>query len=71
MPLAHRRRLLRVARFSNAVNVAFADGFHGRLRSLLGLVPRALCLRVSDWECYLNDSRIVERTSARLRLTLR
>jgi glycosyltransferase involved in cell wall biosynthesis len=71
VPAAQRKRLLRVARFSNAVNVALADGFHGQLRSLLGLVPRAMGLGVSDWGRYLNDSRIVERTSARLRLTLR
>jgi glycosyltransferase involved in cell wall biosynthesis len=70
VPRAERGRLLRIARFSNAVNVALADGFHGRFRALLGLVPRALGLGAADWELYLNDSRIVERTAARLRLTL-
>jgi glycosyltransferase involved in cell wall biosynthesis len=68
LPLAGRRKLLRVARFSNAVNAALADGFHGRLRPLLGLLPHALCLGPADWRRYLNDSRIIERTSARWRL---
>jgi glycosyltransferase involved in cell wall biosynthesis len=68
VPPARRQRLLRVARFSNAVNAAFAEGFHGRLRPLLGLVPHALRLGPADWRRYLNDSRIVERTSARFRL---
>jgi glycosyltransferase involved in cell wall biosynthesis len=68
VPLARRRKLMRVARFSNAVNAAFADGFHGRLRPLVGLVPHALCLGPADWRRYLNDSRIIERTSARFRL---
>lgn len=68
LPPARRLELLRVARFSNAVNVAFAAGFHGRLRPLLGLIPRALGLGLPDFRRYLNDSRIVERTSARMRL---
>jgi glycosyltransferase involved in cell wall biosynthesis len=70
VPRANRTRLLRIARFSNAVNVALADAFHGRLQTLLCLMPRALSLGASDWERYLNDSRIVERLSARLRLVL-
>jgi glycosyltransferase involved in cell wall biosynthesis len=63
-----RAALLRVARLSNSVNVALADCYHGRLRSLLELVPLALRLGRSDWQRYLNDSRIIERASARWRL---
>jgi glycosyltransferase involved in cell wall biosynthesis len=68
LPPARRKRLLRVARFSNAVNAALAEGYHGRLASLLQLLPHAARLGPSDWKRYFNDSRIVERTAARLRL---
>jgi Glycosyl transferase family 2 len=68
VPRTRRQRLLRLGRFSNAVNVAFADGFHGRLGSLLRLLPHALRLAPGDWSRYLSDSRIIERSSARLRL---
>jgi glycosyltransferase involved in cell wall biosynthesis len=70
VPRAQQQRLLAIARFSNAVNVALAEGFHGRFLALLGLIPRALRLGPTDLALYLNDSRIVERTSARLRLKL-
>jgi glycosyltransferase involved in cell wall biosynthesis len=68
LPDARREELLRVARFSNAVNVALADGFHGKWSSLLRLIPRASSLGIADWRRYLSDSRIAERTSARLKL---
>jgi glycosyltransferase involved in cell wall biosynthesis len=68
LPLARRDELLRVARFSNAVNVALAEGFHGSWSSLLRLIPEARGLLLRDWRLYLVDSRIVERTSARLKL---
>ena len=68
LPEARREDLLRVARFSNAVNVALAQGFHGDWRALLRLIPRASGLGLADWRRYLNDSRIVERTIARLKL---
>lgn len=68
LPLARREQLLKVARFSNAVNVALAESFHGRWRALSSLLPRARGLGLEDFRLYLNDSRIVERTSARLKL---
>jgi len=68
LPPARRDELLRVARFSNAVNVALADGFHGNWSSLLRLIPEARRLRLRDWRRYLEDSRIFERTSARIKL---
>ena len=68
LPAARREELLRVARFSNAVNVALAEGFHGSWSSLLRLIPRARALGLADWRRYLSDSRIAERTSARLKL---
>lgn len=64
-------RQLHIARFSNAVNVALADAFHGSVNGLFGLLPQALRLSASDWGRYLNDSRIFERTCARLRLSMR
>jgi glycosyltransferase involved in cell wall biosynthesis len=64
-------RQLRIARFSNAVNVALADAFHGNVSGLFSLLPRALDLGTSVWGRYLNDSRILERSYARLRLTMR
>ncbi|HEU4579289.1 MAG TPA: glycosyltransferase [Polyangiaceae bacterium] len=71
LPEAERARLLRIARFSNAVNVALAGAFHGQLRSLGGVLSRASGLGLQDYARYLRDSRIVERTRARLRLALR
>ena len=41
------------------------------MRGLLALAQRAVCLKGSDWGRYLDDSRILERTAARLRLALR
>jgi glycosyltransferase involved in cell wall biosynthesis len=72
VPPERRAALLRIARMSNSVNVALADCYHhGRLRSLLELIPIALSLGRADWRRYLKDSRILERTSARLRLARR
>jgi glycosyltransferase involved in cell wall biosynthesis len=71
VPRARRERLVNLARFSNAVNAALADGFHGRMRGLLSVLPHALRLGRGDFGRYLNDSRILERTSARLRLLKR
>lgn len=71
LPEAQRARLLRIARFSNAVNVALAGAFHGQFGSLLGVVPRAAGLCPRDFVRYWQDSRILERTTARMRLALR
>jgi len=71
LPEAQRARLLRIARFSNAVNAALAGAFHGQFGSLLGVVPRAARLGPRDFVRYWQDSRILERTTARLRLALR
>jgi glycosyltransferase involved in cell wall biosynthesis len=68
LPAGRRQRLVELARFSNAVNVALADVFHGRPLGMLGVLPRALGLGAGDFRRYLDDSRIVERTVARLRL---
>lgn len=68
LPAARRDELLRVARFSNAVNVALAQGFHGNWGPLVRLIPEARRLRLRDWRRYLEDSRIVERASARIKL---
>lgn len=59
---------LRLARFSNQVNLALADAFHGHPLRLLQLVPGAVQLSRGDWSRYLSDSRIAERLAARLRL---
>ena len=71
LPPARRDELLRVARFSNSVNVALAQGFHGDWSLLLRLIPELRRLRLRDFRRYLEDSRIVERTSARIKLACR
>jgi hypothetical protein len=71
LPEAERARLLRIARFSNAVNVALAGVFHGQFASLRDVVSRATGLGLQDYTRYVQDSRIVERLRARLRLALR
>lgn len=71
VPPTRREELLRIARFSNAVNVALAAGFHGRWLPLLQLLVRARGLGFAGWRRYLHDSRIIERASARLELARR
>jgi hypothetical protein len=60
--------VVRGGRFSIAVNVALAAGFHGSWGPLLHLLLRAKGLGLTDWRRYLSDSRIFERTSARIGL---
>jgi len=71
LPEAERARLLRIAQFSNAVNVALAGAFHGQLGNLIGVLPRAAGLSLQDFARYVQDSRILERMQARVRLALR
>lgn len=71
LPAERRVELMRIARFSNAVNVALAQGFHGNWRALSSLIGHARRIGLSDWRRYLRDSRIIERSAARLALVRR
>ena len=56
-----------VAHFSKEVNIALAGTMHGNRSLLPGLVASFLMLGPSGWYRYINDSRIVERISARVK----
>jgi glycosyltransferase involved in cell wall biosynthesis len=61
--------LRRVAEFSVDVNVALAGWIHGARPPFIRLALEWLRLGPAGWRRYLRDSRIFERTAARLRTT--
>lgn len=65
----HRRRELeRVAKASIAVNAMLSARFRGDSSDIAGVARQLLSLGPSGWYRYMRDSRIVQRTSSRLRL---
>lgn len=61
------RGLERVARFSIEANTRLAAHVHGHQPDLIGLVGQFLSLGPVGWHRYLSASRIIERSSARVR----
>jgi glycosyltransferase involved in cell wall biosynthesis len=59
------------SRFSIEVNVNLASVMHGQKPHVLGLLIYFLSLGPSGWLRYFKDSRIWERSSARLKLRLK
>jgi glycosyltransferase involved in cell wall biosynthesis len=62
-----KNRISKVANFSKEVNIALAGTMHGNRSLLPGLIISFLMLGPSGWYRYINDSRIVERISARVK----
>lgn len=62
--------IVRAARFSADVNIAFARWVSREPTDLVGLLARFLALGPSGWRRYLRDSRILERVISRLRAGL-
>ena len=62
-----KRQVAKAGRFSAAVNTAMVAHFHGQRAHLGRLAWQALALGPGGWRRFLRDSRIVERTRARLR----
>lgn len=67
---AHGEGVAATARFSVEVNVALAAMAHRRRPHLLRLLLQFLQLGPARWGKYIRDSRILERTRARLRASL-
>jgi GT2 family glycosyltransferase len=57
----------KAARFSVLVNTRLAGSLQGQRPGYLGLALRFLALGPAGWRRYLRDSRVLERTRARLR----
>jgi glycosyltransferase involved in cell wall biosynthesis len=64
---AGRQCVARAARFSAEINIALAGVAHGKRRELGRVILQALTLTPAGWYHFLRNSRIVERTRARLR----
>jgi len=62
-----KNKISKIADFSKEMNIALAGTMHGNRSLLLGLVVSFLMLGPSGWYRYVNDSRIVERISARVK----
>jgi hypothetical protein len=71
IPESSKKAIGRIADFSIEVNAAFANAFHGKSLNLPGLLISFLLLGPSGWYYYLQNSRILERVSARLKAQLK
>jgi len=65
-----KNRISKIANFSKEVNIALAGTMHGNRSLLLGLFISFVSLGPSGWYRYVNDSRILERISARVKARL-
>jgi len=65
-----KKRIGRVGRFSNKVNITLASIVHNKGSGLASLIARFMALGPAGWHRYLRDSRIVERASARVKANL-
>lgn len=61
------KRIRRTAEYSNKVNAALAGAFHGERADWIGLILAFLSLGYPGWHRYFRDSRILERTLARIK----
>lgn len=68
IPDHRRRELERVAKASIAVNAMLSAKFRGDPSDVVGVARELFSLGPSGWYRYMRDSRIVQRTSSRLRL---
>ena len=68
VPEPAKRRIRKVADFSNEVNATLANLFHGGKPPLSELGLAFLKLGPAGWHRYFRDSRIHERASSRLRM---
>jgi len=58
------------ANFSVSVNTALASRVHGHKSNFLHLLPQLLAMGPTGWHLFIRDSRIIERISARLQVSL-
>ena len=65
-----KKRIGRVGRFSNKVDITLASIVHNKGISILPLIMPFIALGPADWCGYLRNSRIVERVSARVKANL-
>ncbi len=62
------KKLRRIAVFSIMVNVGLANFIHKKEINLIAIIYKFMQMGPAGWYIYLRDSRILERTSARLHL---
>jgi glycosyltransferase involved in cell wall biosynthesis len=67
LPASSRDQIVALARASNAINAALASALHGRPSALPAAVFGLVRLGPLGWKRFLHDTRLHERTAARLR----
>jgi glycosyltransferase involved in cell wall biosynthesis len=65
-----KKKIRKIAQLSIEINIALASVVHGKKIKILPLIFCFLSVGIQGWYCYLRDSRIYQRVSARVKTKL-